>query len=715
MRTLWPGFQLLFLYVCLLNATLLAADPTHPSKYETEWDSANGVWMDTSKWSAGAPNAFEEAVVGGSSNVVIPSGAFVAGVLEIGNRPGDHAIVELDGGQLLIRQDSLRIGEYTGGEGTFILNDGAMHSVMDVFVGGVTGTTHRMNKSALIIQGGSFVGLTLTVGEGLGSQSLVAIKGSRAKAIEALEFVSLHAEADPGGKPAESTLSFTLDEHGVTPITILSRWRGLTIEDDESSHCRLQIALSAVPPRENVPLVVAHVPIEGTFDDLPEGAQIEADFAGHTYRWNLTYHGGIGGHDLMLINHSTYEANAPTTHVRPVPEPVTPLWQDHPLYPLSIPAGTPAFAGAEGYGAFTPGGRGGRVDYVANLDDSGPGSLRAAAEADGPRLAVFRVGGVIALKSPIVIQHPYLTIDGAAAPGPGIMLQRHGIEVHTHDVVLRQFRIRIGDQDVRTGVRNIRYAAGDGEYALYFTEASWNCIADHLSLSWSTNKILSTTKMSDLITIQWCILSESLNLDGHGYASITGGNRVTWHHNLFAHNFSRNVRFQGAVDADFRNNVIYDWGEKSAYGEFDRLNYVGNYLKPGPSTTQRPLLFHDGFEFVTPGSLFLAGNIIAGNPKATADNWKGTAFFFDRKTLAASNPFPAPAISIEPAAIAYEHVLAQAGAILPLRDAVDQRIVREVRAGSGQIIQSVAEAGGWPPFLSTRASVSPAAGDGKSN
>ena len=276
------------------------------------------------------------------------------------------------------------------------------------------------------------------------------------------------------------------------------------------------------------------------------------------------------------------------------------------------------------------------------------------------------------------------------------MLRRHGIEVQTHDVVLRHFRIRIGDDDVRRDDRNIRYAAGDGEYALYFTEGSRNCIADHLSLSWSTNKILSTTKMSDLITIQWCILSESLNLEGHGYASIAGGNRVSWHHNLFAHNFSRNVRFQGAVDADFRNNVVYDWGEKTAYGEFDRLNYVGNYLKPGPSTTQKPQLFHDGIEAVLPGSLFLSGNVLEGNQRATGDNWRGTRFYFTRARLEASEPFPAPPVTTESAAEAYNLVLRDAGATLPARDVVDARIVREVRTGTGHIVESVQEAGGWP-------------------
>jgi hypothetical protein len=309
---------------------------------------------------------------------------------------------------------------------------------------------------------------------------------------------------------------------------------------------------------------------------------------------------------------------------------------------------------------------------------------------------------VISLESALLVENPFLTIDGSIAPGPGIMLKRHGIEVHTHDVVLRHFRIRIGDQDVRTSDANIRYAAGDGEYALYFTEGSRNCIADHLSLSWSTNKILSTTKMSDLITVQWCILSESLNLDGHGYASITGGNRVSWHHNLFAHNNSRSVRFQGAVDADFRNNVIYDWGEKSGYGEFDRVNYVGNYLKPGPSIATNRRLFLDGTEVVMPGSLFLADNVMEGVDRVNADNWHGTGFIYDRSTIDAKTPFPAPDITTESAAAAYEHVLGDAGATLPRRDAVDTRIVSEVRNGTGKIVQSVSEAGGWPDFPTTR-------------
>ncbi len=682
------------LHGLIAGGALCATTTLHAAT--TTWRGESGAWNDANHWSDGVPTVEAEASVGGQGVVTIPAGEHIAALLAVGNAPGDRSRVELDGGNLLLRQDSLRIGEYTGSDGTFVLNSGAMHCVMDVFVGGATATTRRMNKAALVIRGGTFVGLTLTVGEGLGADSSVTIEGSRPTAVHLLEFASFSARADPGGKPGHTVLKYVLDANGVTPITIQSRWRGLHIGHDTASRCELQVALSTVPPRDDVTLVSSRVATRGTFSDLAEGAEIAASYGGRTYRWTLSYHGGANGHDLVLHNRSDYAADAPVTHTRPLPAVPVPRWKDHPVYPLAITPGTPAFDGAEGYGAYTAGGRGGREIVVDNLADSGPGSLRAAIDTRGPRTVVFRAAGVINLTTPIVVTEPFLTIDGSTAPAPGITLRRHGLEVQSHDVVLRYFRIRIGDDDVRPNDQNIRYAAGDGEYALYFVEGARNCIADHLSLSWSTNKMLSTTKMADLITVQWCILSESLNIERHGYASIAGGNRVTWHHNLFAHNFSRNARFQGAVDADFRNNVVYDWGEKSAYGEFDRLNYVGNYLKPGPSTTQHPRLFHDGLETVMPGSLYLADNVLEGDARATTDNWKGTAFYYDRGTLAATAPFPAPAVHIDSAAVARDRVLEAAGDTLPGRDAIDRRIANEVKTGTGHIVDSVVAAGGWP-------------------
>ena len=637
----------------------------------TTWRDASGRWNDASHWSAGLPTGFLSAEVRGNSTVTIPPGTYVAADLRIGNNAGDRSRVLVDGGQLILMQDSLHVGEDSGGEGEFVLRSGAMHCVMDVFVGGASEVPGAANKASLRIQGGSFLGRTLTVGIGMGSEAVVSIEGSRPTAIHALDYVSIEGT---------STLAFTLDEHGVTPITIQNRARGLHL----AAHSRLKIALSAPPPLEDIRLVSGRVPVSGIFDGLPEGSEISAQFEGRTYQWQLSYRGGAG-HDLVL-------KAAGAAPARALPDPPVPLWLDHRLFSLTAYTGTPAFPGAEGFGAFTPGGRGGTTLYVDNLNDAGAGSLRAAVAAPGARMVRFRVSGTIELKSAIEIREPYLTIDGQDAPGPGITLRRHGIHVRTHDVVLRYFRIRIGDDDVHLDDKTVNYNGGDGEYALYFQHGSRDAIADHLSLSWSTTKTLSTTMMSDRITIQYCILSESLNFAGHGYASLAGGSRVTWHHNLFAHHLNRNVRFQGMVDADFRNNVIYDWGEGSAYGEFDRLNYVGNYLKPGPSTTQRPLMFHNGTAVVASGSLFVADNIIEGNEAVNRDNWRGLGYYyFERKSLEAPHPFPAPTVTMDPAPAAYESVLKDAGDTLPKRDAVDERIVHEVREGTGHIIKWVRE------------------------
>jgi pectate lyase len=622
------------------------------------------------------------------SDLTIPHGNFTVARLNVGTESGDDVRASLDGGHLLIRQDSLIVGERTGSNAEFNLNSGILESVMDIFVGGATGSAGRMNHSLLRIRGGRLTGLSLTIGEGLGSNSTVAIIGSAPQSISALEFVAMHAESDPGGTPGVATLSFTLDAHGVTPIIISSLFGGLRIDHDSASMCRLQVSLGAVPPRDDITLIESRAPNSGEFSGLTEGSQVTASFNGHTYTWTLTYRGGTSGHDVVLHNTSVNPPNAPVTYSRSIPTPPPPSWYGHPVFRLAIKPGIPAFPGAEGYGAYSKGGRGGRLIVVDNLHDNGSGSLRTALEAKGPRRVQFRVGGDIVLQSKIVIRHPYLTVDGSSSPSPGITMRRHGLQVQTHDVILRQFRIRIGDHDVHTNDPNVLYGSGDGEYALYFSEGSSNSIADHLSLSWSTNKILSTTKFADRITIQWCMLTEALNLDQHGYASIAGGDRVTWHHNLFAHNFGRNPRFQGSVDADFRNNVIYDWGETSAYGEFDRLNYVGNYLKPGPSTIQKPRLFMNGTEVVGPSSLYLAGNVLEGDSKANADNWRGTGFYFDRSRIEASHQFPAPGVSTTSAPQAYIDVLDHAGAILPQRDAVDQRIIVNVRAGTGHIIQS---------------------------
>ena len=685
--------------IVLFFAIFTAAIASAAESDMTKWTAGSGDWNDTARWSQGLPNAFTGVEIQGNGSVRVPEGIYPVANLYVGLHSSDHSRLEVDGGKVIVYQESMHAGELSGGEGEIILKDGAIHDYMESYIGGGNGAPGRTCRGSLIIQGGSFLCRSLMLGSGWGAESYMAVEGSRASAVHILQYLYLTALVGSEGTPGQAVLSFTIDPHGVTPITIQSTHDGLRIIKDAKSHCRLLIVLSSIPPREDITLVSGHVPIKGTFDDLPEGSEVTAEYEHKMYRWQLTYQGGAGGHDLVLKNRSDYAADAPVTHVRPMPEVPRPLWLDHPLYAPFVASGEPAFPGAEGFGAFTPGGHGGKIIEVTNLNDSGPGSLRAAIETRGPRTIAFKVGGVIALKSTLGIDEPFITIDGEKAPGPGIMLRNHGIEVRTHDVVLRHFRVRVGDDDIHIDdpKQKEAYYGGAGEHAIYFIDGSKNCIADHLSLSWSTTKVLSINKRSDLITVQWCILSEPLNFADHGLTTIIGQGRLTWHHNLIAHGQGRNPRFASIVDADFRNNVIYDWGDTGGCGEFDLVNYVGNYLKPGPSTHgEKP--FHDGEDVVMPKSLFLADNLIAGRPEVKENNWLGVGF---DKSIAAAAPFPAPAVTMESAEAAYEHVLKEAGATLPRRDAVDERITNEVRNGTGHIIKWVKDVGGWPEFEST--------------
>lgn len=684
-----------------------AATPKATSD-NTKWLSGSGQWTDAARWSDGLPNPHQRVELHGNGTVVVPGGTHVIANMQVGINSRDHTRVEVDGGKVILLQDSLHIGELSGGEASFILKDGVLHTFMDTYVGAANGVPGRATRASLVIQSGSFLSRSFYVGSGWGADSFLAVEGSRAAAVHILNCAYFQAYAGADGKPGMATLSFTLDEYGVTPITIQSRRDGLRIMKDSNSLCRLQIVLSSVPPREDITLVSGNVAIKGTFDGLPEGSEIAAEYERRIYRWQLTYRGGASGHDLVLKNKSEYAADAPVTHVRPPPQIPKPLWSEHPLFQSEAKmAGEPAFPGAEGFGSFTRGGRGGKTVYVDNLNDAGPGSLREAVETSGPRTIVFRVGGVIPLKSTLIIREPFVTIDGQNAPGAGIMLRNRGVEVRTHDVVLRHFRVRVGDDDVRLDDPKARaaYYSGAGEHALYFIEGAKNCIADHLSLSWSTTKILSVNKLCDLITVQWCILSEGLNFADHGLGAIIGQGRLTWHHNLLAHNQARNPRFASLVNADFRNNVIYDWGDTAGHGEFDRVNYVGNYLKPGPSTRKAQRLFHDGVDVVMPKSLFLTDNILEGNAKVNRDNWSGVGY--EPAIVAAPDPFPAPTVTTESAQAAYERVLKEAGATLPRRDAVDERIVRETREGTGHVIKWVKDAGGWLEFPSSTSSQNP--------
>lgn len=221
-----------------------------------------------------------------------------------------------------------------------------------------------------------------------------------------------------------------------------------------------------------------------------------------------------------------------------------------------------AFPGAEGFGKYTTGGRGGRVMIVTNLNDSGPGSLREAVESEGPRIVVFAVDGDIHLETPLRIENDSITIAGQSAPGDGICLTDCRLVVDASNAIVRYLRVRVGDK-----YTSDTDGVGGGRYG------QKNVLLDHLSVSWSIDECLSIYKTENL-TVQWCLVTHSLRNSkhtkgSHGFGGIWGGLKATFHHNLLANHSSRNPRFasvDGTRSVDHRNNVIYNWGFKSAYG-----------------------------------------------------------------------------------------------------------------------------------------------------
>lgn len=385
------------------------------------------------------------------------------------------------------------------------------------------------------------------------------------------------------------------------------------------------------------------------------------------------------------------------------------------LFPVG--AQQPAFPGAEGFGRHAVGGRGGDVYHVINLKDSGPGSLREGIRsADGPRTIVFRVAGTISLESALVVDKPYLTIAGQTAPGEGITLRNSELQVQADHTIIRYIRSRLGDRG--------EFAAG-GTDAISIGHGS-NIILDHCSASWSIDETLSAQSGTvDLLTVQWCIIAESLHdslhpKGPHGYGGILGSRRQTYHHNLFAHHMQRmpNVSWRRYVQADYRNNVVYNWGYLSSYdGTSAHANWVNNYYKAGPAT--QPDVRNQIFQLWRQSPevareiealFFIEGNHVEGYPDISANNWAGGVTFRHGTSEAANRarePFNFPRISYERTAReAYEEVLASAGASL-WRDPVDERIVHDVRTGTATFgrngfIDSQDEVGGWPEIRPAR-------------
>lgn len=357
--------------------------------------------------------------------------------------------------------------------------------------------------------------------------------------------------------------------------------------------------------------------------------------------------------------------------------------------------GLEAFDGAEGCGKYALGGRGGKEYVITSLEDDGSeGTLRYAVEAEGPRIITFAVSGDIHLKAPLNIENPYISILGQTAPGAGITIRDHNVFITADHTVIRYLRFRLGS------------SSGQEADALGAKRCR-NLIIDHCSMSWATDENASFYNINDA-TVQWCIISEALNASvhhkgEHGYGGIWGGRNVSFHHNLFAHNKSRNPRFDhpriysgqellaGRGTVDFKNNVVYNWNIKAIYGgEEGWFNVEDNYFRPGPATRNLDGEWLDistsPTTSMTPGNFYIDDNIydVSAVRKGGLDgrrpdcekiaSWKDVY-----KMKSAEDPFAIKVgLDSEDAEDAYRSVLKGAGASKK-RDAVDKRIVKEVR------------------------------------
>ncbi|HEV2148382.1 MAG TPA: hypothetical protein VGR37_13350 [Longimicrobiaceae bacterium] len=410
------------------------------------------------------------------------------------------------------------------------------------------------------------------------------------------------------------------------------------------------------------------------------------------------------------------------THVAPPTAERAASYAWNPSTPL------PAFPGAEGFGAYTTHGRGGQVVKVTNLNDRGPGSLRAAVEGNGlpARIVVFEVGGVIQLESPIVIRSGRLYVAGQTAPGDGITLKGAQLSVQASDVVVRYLRTRPGDEPLGAG-----YDGRDGIHVLGSSSRHLrNIIFDHISSSWSVDENMTiwpggSSGRIENVTFQWSIVSESLYRSFHGKGAHSmgmlvgeGSRNITIHHNLLAHNNQRNPRIkQDVLNADVVNNVMYNWGDFAAeVGESlahppTTVNFVGNFWKAGENSPLPTRRREVRVKAMPVGSgIYFEGNYGPSRPfsgtqrpgQELAAEWAVSdieqRYPTELERYVSAVRFTHAPVREERADLAYTLVLAKAGATVPFRDAVDERVIGEVRRGRGAIIDSQAQVGGWPEY-----------------
>ncbi|WP_428232422.1 polysaccharide lyase [Flavobacterium sp.] len=378
--------------------------------------------------------------------------------------------------------------------------------------------------------------------------------------------------------------------------------------------------------------------------------------------------------------------------------------------PNDLPqAEIPAFPGAEGGGMFTYGGRGGNVYTVTSLEDRGPGTLREACEKGGARVIVFNVAGIIRIKSPLIIRAPYITIAGQTAPGDGICIAGESVWIDTHDVIIRHMRFRRGE----TFVGRRDDAIGGNPVG--------NIMIDHVSATWGLDENMSIyrhmyspgagytdeKKPTVNITIQNSLFGEALDTYNHAFGSTLGGENCAFVRNMWANNAGRNPSIGWNGIFNFVNNVVFNWYNRSTDGGDYTANYniINNFYKPGPVTdlTQpisyrilKPESGRSKLPYMVFGRAYVNGNVVNNNEKVTKDNWDGGIQIENKKgelmpydeakdyfaKMKSDRAFPMPWFNkFMTAEESYDFVLKNVGATLPIRDKVDERIVRTVKTG----------------------------------
>ncbi len=389
-----------------------------------------------------------------------------------------------------------------------------------------------------------------------------------------------------------------------------------------------------------------------------------------------------------------------------------------------------AFPGAQGYGAVATGGRGGKVVFVTSTDDNpknpAPGTLRWACEKlNGPRIVVFRTGGVILLNRPLTVKSGDLTLAAQTAPGDGICLAGSPLRINGSNVILRGLRIRPGDG---AGTK------GSNRDCLQISGNVQKVIVDHCSMTWATDETLDIStwphvkdaKLRD-ITVQWCVIGQALNNSIHPEGAHSAGvliwgqdiDRVSLHHNLIASNGIRNPRIAGNVKVQIINNLMYNWGKQgtnlSVIGAHQdkwgsvtpgvnpvvdlQVGLFGNCWLPGPDTdmNRHPIIVQKMPK--NPHCAFMSDNLLLTdfNPKNAKTKHKD--LINKTKCVAPQGLHIKPfEVNVQPAASVLSTVLANCGAMNPQRDQIDKQIIAGIKNLTGKIIDSPKDVGGYPDY-----------------